>query len=113
MRRKTGALLAVLLGLATLAGLGGSSGEPHAAPQGLSLQPVGAFAHPTFVTAPPGDEQRLFVVEKTGAIKLVLNGVIQATPFLDATSWITSAGDEQGLLSMAFAPDYATSGPAR
>jgi hypothetical protein len=42
------------------------------------------------VTSPPGDQSRLFVVQKEGQIKLVLNGVIQATPFLDATSWVES-----------------------
>ncbi len=64
---------------------------------------------PLFLTSPPRDA-RLFVLERTGKIKLVKNGVVQARPFLDVTALITSAGGEQGLLGMAFAPDYASSG---
>jgi glucose/arabinose dehydrogenase len=103
-------LLALVLGLAAFAPFRGGGGEPLAAQQMLSLQPIGAFQYPTFATAPPGDQDRLLVVQKTGKIILVLDGVVQPTPFLDATSWITTAGAEQGLLSMAFPPDYATSG---
>ena len=60
------------------------------------------------MTAPPGDTHRLFVVEQTGTIRLILDGVAQPTEFLDATEWISCCG-ERGLLSMAFAPDYSTS----
>ena len=103
-------MLALVLGLAVLALLGGAGrAASAAAPQFLILQSVGAFSYPSFVTAPPSDQDRLFVVQKDGQIKLVLNGTIQPAPFLDASSWVTSDG-EQGLLSMAFAPDYSTSG---
>ena len=64
---------------------------------------------PIYVTAPPGDSSRLFVVERGGRIRVAVNGVIQDTPFLDISSRVQTAG-EGGLLSMAFAPDYATSG---
>src|SRR5438128_5891304 len=100
-------LLALVLAFAAFGARGG--GARAGAPQFLLLDPVGAFAYPTFVTAPPGDQDRLFVVELGGVVKLVLGGVVQETPFLDASSWV-SAGGEQGLLSLAFAPDYATSG---
>src|SRR4051812_46310940 len=59
--------------------------------------------------APPGDPHRVFVVEQAGRILEVRDAVKQDTPFLDITSLVRSGG-EQGLLSMAFAPDYATSG---
>src|SRR6185369_4873530 len=64
---------------------------------------------PLFVTAPPGDTGRLFIVEKTGEIKILdLNtGQLLATPFLDVT--VDSAG-ERGLLGLAFDPNYATNG---
>jgi glucose/arabinose dehydrogenase len=64
---------------------------------------------PLFVTAPPGDTGRLFIVEKTGEIKILdLNtGQLLATPFLNVT--VDSAG-ERGLLGLAFDPDYATNG---
>jgi hypothetical protein len=62
-----------------------------------------------YVTAPPADPHRLFVVEQTGTIALIRDGTRLTTPFLDITARIQSGG-ERGLLSMAFAPDYATSG---
>jgi glucose/arabinose dehydrogenase len=107
MRR--GALLALVLGLAAFAPIRGAGGAPASDPQFLILSPVGAFAEPTYVTSPPGDQDRLFVVQKGGVIKLVLDGVIQSTPFLDVTNLVMNEG-EQGLFSIAFAPDYATSG---
>ncbi|MFL5781259.1 MAG: PQQ-dependent sugar dehydrogenase [Thermoleophilaceae bacterium] len=68
---------------------------------------VGDFDSPIFVTAPPGDPHRLFVVEKGGTIEL-LHGATRKQ-FLDIHAKIVASG-EQGLLSMAFPRDYATSG---
>lgn len=53
---------------------------------------------------------RLFLVERRGRVFVVENGVQRATPFLDIPNRVGSAGGEQGLLSLAFAPDYRTSG---
>jgi glucose/arabinose dehydrogenase len=50
-----------------------------------------------------------FVVQQSGRIRVVQNGNVLATDFLDLTSSISSGG-ERGLLGLAFAPDYATSG---
>ena len=66
------------------------------------------MSHPLYVTSPPGDRSRLFVVERTGAIRIIKNGVLQPTAFLDITARV-STGSEQGILGMAFPPDYATS----
>jgi glucose/arabinose dehydrogenase len=74
----------------------------------VSLLQVGTFDQPVYVTAPPGDLSRIFVVQRTGKIVMVRGGV--SSTFLDITSRVRSSGGEQGLLSMAFAPDYATSG---
>jgi hypothetical protein len=60
------------------------------------------------VTAPPGDIDRVFVVEQRGTIVL-LKGSGQRSTFLDIQGLVT-AGGERGLLSMAFPPDYAASG---
>jgi glucose/arabinose dehydrogenase len=76
----------------------------------VQLAKVGTFAAPTYVTAPPGDNHRLFVVEQPGTIRVMVDGVKQGTPFLDIAGEVRFSGGEQGLLSMAFAPDYATSG---
>ena len=73
------------------------------------LVKLGDFDTPVHVAGPPGDASRVFVVEQPGRIQLMVDGQRQATPFLDATGDVL-AGGERGLLSMAFAPDYQTSG---
>ena len=75
------------------------------------LDPVGSFAAPTYVTSPPGDA-RLFVTERAGTVRIVgKDGTVKPEPFLDITAHTTTVG-ERGLLSMAFPPDYTTSGLA-
>ncbi len=75
----------------------------------LTLQPVVAgLASPVHLSAPAGDE-RLFIVEQPGRIRIVKNGQLLATPFLDITSRVKFGG-EQGLLSVAFDPQYVTNG---
>jgi glucose/arabinose dehydrogenase len=76
---------------------------------GLRLKSIGTFSSPVYVTAPRGDRHRVFVVEQAGAIRIVKDGKKLAKPFLNIASRIGSGG-ERGLLSMAFAPDYRTSG---
>jgi glucose/arabinose dehydrogenase len=76
---------------------------------GLRLKKIGDFSNPVYVTSPPGDKNRLFVVEQDGAIRIVSNGKTLAQPFLDISGSVASGG-ERGLLSLAFAPDYRTSG---
>ena len=95
-----------MVGLAALAPLVGNGGAA-ASPSALLLDPIPAhFANPTYVTAPPQDATRLFVVEQGGTIKLYKNGTVSLFMTVDG---VTSGG-ERGLLSMAFAPDYAASG---
>jgi glucose/arabinose dehydrogenase len=94
--------------VAALTGVVLAIGAPSPARAAVSLLQVGTFAQPVYVTAPPGDLARFFVVQRTGKIMVVGDGV--SSTFLDITSRVRSSGSEQGLLSMAFAPDYATSG---
>ena len=76
----------------------------------LTLQLVASgLDEPVFVTSPPGD-RRLFIVEKIGRIRIVENDQLVATPFLDITSEVTTLGSEQGLLGLAFHPDYRQNG---
>ena len=79
--------------------------------QDVKLAPFGGqtFDLPYHVTGPPGDPSRVFVVEGAGTIRLVKNGATQATPFVTIPEVFTGC-EACGLLSMAFAPDYATSG---
>jgi glucose/arabinose dehydrogenase len=67
------------------------------------------LSFPLYLTTPPGDVHRLFIVEKTGAIRIVKDGTLLPAPFLDLSAQV-SGGSEQGLLGLAFPPDYATSG---
>jgi glucose/arabinose dehydrogenase len=80
-----------------------------AARPGLRLQRIGTFDNPLFVIAPPGDRQRVFVVEQGGRVMVMRDGRKVDRPFLDVSDRI-STGGERGLLSLAFAPDYASSG---
>ncbi|MGE0553359.1 MAG: sorbosone dehydrogenase family protein [Gemmatimonadales bacterium] len=76
---------------------------------GLTLATVASgLDTPVFLTAPPGDD-RLFVVEKRGRIRIIDDGTVRPTPFLDLTALVSNGG-EQGLLGLAFHPDYATNG---
>jgi glucose/arabinose dehydrogenase len=79
-----------------------------AAPGDPELVSVGTFSAPIYVAAPPGDGERVFVVEQGGAIKVVRSGGAP-TEFLNIDHLVLSGG-ERGLFSMAFAPDYAASG---
>ncbi len=79
-----------------------------AAPSPVTLVPVARFSSPVGVVAAPGDANRLFVVEQAGRI-VERHGKAQTT-FADLTDRVKADGGEQGLLGLAFAPDYATSG---
>jgi glucose/arabinose dehydrogenase len=83
--------------------------RPAQAKRGIRLVEVGNFDEPVYVTSPPGDRRRLFVVEQGGRVMVIRGGRTLSRPFLDIRS-LVQAGGEQGLLSLAFAPDYASSG---
>jgi glucose/arabinose dehydrogenase len=86
-----------------------STGQAAQARRGVRLVRIGGFDTPVYVTQPPGDNRRLMVVEQRGRIMVVRGGRKLPTPFLDIRSQVTYGG-EQGLLSVAFRPDYQTSG---
>ena len=87
----------------------GSAASDVTAARSVRLARVGTFSSPIYVTAPPGDRSRVFVVERAGRIRVLLRGRKLARPFLDISSGVRTDG-ERGLLSMAFAPDYAKTG---
>ena len=87
---------------------GGSSTQGAAG--GVELTPVATgLGALTDVSAPPGDAARLMIVQQDGLVLLARDGVLQDRPFLDLRDLVRAEG-EKGLLSIAFAPDYATSG---
>ncbi len=65
------------------------------------------IARPTELTSPPGDTSRLFVVEGRMGIRIIKDGLLLPTPFLDISSELTS---NQAIGSLAFHPDYANNG---
>ena len=84
--------------------------ENQTTPPGTpTLNYVGSFNSPTYITSAPGDTNRLFVTEQGGAIKVLHHDTTRTRPFLDLTGKISSGG-ERGLLSIAFDPQYATNG---
>jgi glucose/arabinose dehydrogenase len=85
-----------------------STATPSAA-RGVRLKKVADFDAPVYLASPPGDSRRQFVVEQGGRVMVVRDGRKLGTPFLDIRDQVT-AGGEQGLLSIAFPPDYAESG---
>lgn len=82
--------------------------------QGVSgikaVRVASGLSQPLFLTAPPGDSSHVFIVEQTGQVRVLnlANNTIDPTPFIDVSSQLTATDGEQGLLGMAFDPDYAT-----
>ncbi|MBK5109893.1 MAG: PQQ-dependent sugar dehydrogenase [Thermoleophilia bacterium] len=117
MKRLTVSLVAILALSAAPAFPGAQVASPGgklaSAATLTALAPEEAWdSEPIFATAPPGD-RRVFVVERGtpadgAAIRVVKNGVLDPTPFLSIDN--VNLESERGLLSMAFAPDYAASG---
>ena len=83
-------------------------GAPAAARRPVRLLRLGSFDAPTYITAPRGDKRR-FVVQRSGSIVVVKGRRQLGEPFLDISGSVNTDG-EGGLLSMAFAPDYRSSG---
>src|SRR5688500_13793330 len=74
----------------------------------LSLREfVSGLEAPVHATGAPGEPDRLYVVEQVGRIRIVENGRLLPEPFLDLVGTIAYGG-EQGLLSVAFHPEYET-----
>lgn len=94
---------------AVLALLPSLSAIAHAATPLKTVRVAGGLAQPLFVTAPPGDLDRTFVLEQwTGRIRLIKNGTLVANPFFTVHG--LSSGDEQGLLGLAFHPQFSQNG---
>jgi glucose/arabinose dehydrogenase len=106
MRRFAIGIAAGAVALAFAAGGAAAVPKTPAGSSGVRLVRVGTFTQPLYATSPPGDTRRLMVVEQRGRIMVVRDGRKLGTPFLDIRSRVLYGG-EQGLLSVAFPPDYA------
>jgi glucose/arabinose dehydrogenase len=98
--------LGVMLVVVAAALPGAAAGERE---QGqLRFRPFASgFDSPVFAGAPRSEPGRLYVVEKRGLIRRLVNGRRSSEPFLDIRRLVGSSGSEQGLLSVAFHPRYA------
>ena len=106
-RWPTALVLVLALGLVASAASTAFGAEPKA----LSLRPFAdGLDSPVFVTGDGSGSGRLYAVEQPGRIRVLsADGEVRDEPFLDITDRIT-AGGEQGLLGLAFHPDYAANG---
>jgi Glucose / Sorbosone dehydrogenase len=90
----------------------GNRDDERLGPKFLTLEKVGRFNEPVYLTQAPGGDE-LYVVEKPGRVVIVgRDGKTRRQPFLDLRRTVEDSGKggEQGLLSIAFPPDYADSG---
>ncbi len=94
------AIVAALLVALALAGARASGRAPH-----LALRDVGSFEQPLYVAHAPGAPGILYVVEKTGRVRVVDHGTVLAKAFVNLSARV-SGGGEQGLLSIAFDPRF-------
>ena len=89
----------------------GTSDLHGQAVQGLdAIRVASGLNQPLFVTAPPGDFNRIFIVQQNGQIRILnlVTGTLNVTPFLTISG--LAGGGEQGLLGLAFDPNYASNG---
>jgi glucose/arabinose dehydrogenase len=102
-----------LIGLAPTSACGSDSNGPVEPPDGtapVGLQPVATgLNNPLYLTTPPGDTDRLFIVEQAGTIRIVKGGALLPDPFLDIRDRVSSGG-ERGLFCLAFDPAYGSDG---
>jgi glucose/arabinose dehydrogenase len=101
----------MLTALTTLAACGDSTPPepPEPRPLELELEPVAeGLTNAVFLTAPANDS-RLFVLERVGRIRIIENGTLLPTPFLDISARVSTVFS-RGLLGMAFHPQYGANG---
>jgi cysteine-rich repeat protein len=82
---------------------------PLAGTKLAAVRVASGMAQPLHATAPPGDLERLFIVERSGRIRILRDGALLPEPFLNLTDRVVTGG-ERGLLSLAFHPRYESNG---
>ena len=76
----------------------------------LALEPVGTYSNPAYVAFEPGNLERVYVVELGGTVRVTEGGSTSTFLDLNADADLVLPGGERGLFSIAFAPDYESSG---
>lgn len=100
------ALAAGWIAFSTLAPIVATGQEPAL----TTVRIASGLSQPLFLTHAPGDFERLFVIEKIGRVRIIQNGLLVPTPFLDISSVVNASTLEWGLLGIAFHPAYAQNG---
>ena len=85
----------------------GVSAQTSDLPTLALTNPVGGFSQPVVITHAGDGSGRVFVAEQTGRVRVVKDGALLSTPFLDLSARITTGG-ERGLLGLVFPPNYAS-----
>jgi glucose/arabinose dehydrogenase len=106
-RTLTGLCALTLLAFATAPSV--ASAAPIVWPKTALVRVAGGFSKPLYAASAGDGSGRVFVVEKTGRIRVIKRGKLLAAAYLDLSK-LVSGGSEQGLLGLAFAPGFATNG---
>jgi glucose/arabinose dehydrogenase len=124
-RRSRLQLAVVVTALALSVGAGpaaGTAARPTANPSGAPAaydpskvalgwtKVAGGLSKPVLATHAGDGSGRMFIVQQGGRIRILKNGVLLAAPFLDLAANVATAGNEQGLLGLAFHPQFETNG---
>jgi glucose/arabinose dehydrogenase len=99
-------VLRLILGAATILLL--ASTAQAAGQAAYTFRPLLTTFAPTHLAAPPSAPGRLYVVGQSGRVQVAVNGKLLRKPFLNIERLVLSRGGEQGLLSIAFHPNFAT-----
>jgi hypothetical protein len=81
-------------------------------PKFVTLQRIARLREPVYLTQPPGQDARLYVVQKRGAVRVIANDRLIGRPFLDIHQLVrhNGPGGDPGMAAIAFPPDYARTG---
>jgi glucose/arabinose dehydrogenase len=103
--RRLALVAAALVSLAAVVAFTARGGEDAISPRIVRV--AGGLSEPVHVSAPRNEKRNVYVVEKPGRIRVIVRGKLRARPFLNITRLVLN-GSEQGLLSVAFSPRYAS-----
>jgi glucose/arabinose dehydrogenase len=117
--RGLGAVLCALALVAAACSSGDENGQTQAQTEPQATEPSGggmAFRQvangldsPLGIASTPSEPDRLYIVEQPGLVRVLEDGKLLSEPFLDVQDQVVSGG-EQGLLSLAFDPEYESTG---
>jgi glucose/arabinose dehydrogenase len=106
MRRLAGSLALLAATMALAAGPAGAA--PAADPP--ALQRIARVESPTYLTGQPGTKRAMYVIERLGRVRVIFHGRLLRRSFLNIRRRVKSEWIEQGLLAVAFPPDFPKTG---